>query len=80
MVTKDRAHLHNPQLKDAGLFKFVKRFGTICHESANKIHVHGYLSALQETNSLLTYFTYSLTFSFHYMTCKITITGFSYYD
>ena len=29
-------------VKDAGLFKFVWRLGTTCHESANKIHAYGY--------------------------------------
>ena len=42
IVTKRRTHLHNQQLKDAGLFKFVWRFVTIRHERASKIHVHGY--------------------------------------
>ena len=37
------------QLKDAGLFKFLWRFGITQHERVNKIHVDGYFLALQET-------------------------------
>ena len=42
MATKRLTHFPIQQLKDAGLFKFVCRFGTTRHEKANKIHVHDY--------------------------------------
>ena len=41
MVTKGRAHLHNP-VAERRRFKFVWHFGTTRHERANKTYVHGY--------------------------------------
>ena len=40
MVTKGRTHLHSPAVERCR-FKFVRRFGTACHERVNKINVHG---------------------------------------
>ena len=64
MATKGLTHFPIQQLKDAGLFKFVCRFGTTRHEKANKIHVHDY-PFYRAINALLAYFLNYFLFILH---------------